>query len=80
MYAYAPLATSSLYTGKESLCKRWDKDIKNQNHLGMEIKIMKMLIVTYHFHGRLKVNFGKINNQKFAFISPRILSVLRILA
>lgn len=42
----------------------------------MEIKVMKILIITYHFHGPLKFNFGKINNQKFAFmgkvISPRI--------
>lgn len=40
----------------------------------MEIKIIKMLIISYHFHGPLKFNFGKINNQKFAFLSKVIIS------
>lgn len=52
------------------------KGIENQNHLGTEIRMIKTLIITYCCHGPLKLNFGKINNQKFAFmgkvISPGI--------
>lgn len=42
----------------------------------MVITIIKMLIITDHFHGPLEFNFRKINYQKSAFtgkaISPRI--------
>lgn len=49
----------------------------------MKVKIIKVLIVTHHFHGPLKFNFGKVNNRKFAFmskvISPRLfLKMLKV--
>lgn len=67
----------SVHRQRRSLRKLGETKVsKNQNYLGVKIKIIKMLIVIHHFHGPLKFNFGKVNNRKFAFmskvISPRL--------